>query len=396
MEVPPPTESEWADLPTSSVTAVAPPTGAPNASGQTPAFEEQTRAPAPAALSKVNVQTVIEGLSTPWGVEALRDGRFVVTEKAGYLRVINLEGEKLDPVSGIPAVDNEGQGGLLDVAIDQRTDPMTLCVTYSKPRDGGNSTAASCATATGDENLSLSAMQMVFQQEPAWASTMHYGSRFVFAPNDLVYITTGERSLPEPRELAQDKTKTLGKVVRLKRDGSSPSDNPFASESGSAPQVWSYGHRNIQAAALDARNRLWTIEHGASGGDELNRPESGKNYGWPVITYGEDYGGGPIGDGITTMNGMEQPVYYWDPVIAPSGMIVYTGTVFREWRGDILVGGLVAQALVHLEIEDDRVVSEERIPLGARIRDVTQGPDHAIYVITDEGNGKLLRLTPGD
>jgi aldose sugar dehydrogenase len=273
---------------------------------------------------------------------------------------------------------------------------MTLCVTYSKPRDGGNSTAADCATATGDENLTLGAMQMIFQQEPAWQSSMHYGSRFVFAPDDLVYISTGERSLPEPRQLAQDKSSTLGKVVRLKRDGSVPSDNPFASESGEAPKVWSYGHRNIQAAALDTRNRLWTIEHGASGGDELNRPESGKNYGWPVITYGEDYGGGPIGDGITEMNGMEQPVYYWDPVIAPSGMIVYSGTVFSGWRGDILVGGLVAQALVHLEIEDDRVVSEERIELGARIRDVTQGPDHAIYVLTDEGNGKLLRLTPGE
>jgi aldose sugar dehydrogenase len=395
--VPPATESEWADLPSESVTAVAAPTGAPNASGQTRAFEEQTRAPAPTTLSKVKVQTVVDDLSTPWGVEALRDGRFVITEKYGIMRVINLEGEKLS-VSGIPDVDNAQQGGLLDVAIDERTSPLTLCITYSKPRGGsGNSTAASCGTATGDENLTLSGLQDIFQQEPAWQSGMHYGSRFVFAPNDLVYITTGERSLPEPRVLAQDKSTTLGKVVRLKRDGSTPSDNPFASEGGEAPKVWSYGHRNIQAAALDARSRLWTIEHGASGGDELNRPEAGKNYGWPVITYGEDYGGGPIGDGITSKDGMEQPVYYWDPVIAPSGMIVYTGSVFSEWRGDVLVGGLVAQALVHLEIKDDRVVSEERIPLGARIRDVTQGPDHAIYVITDENpNGKLLRLTPDE
>jgi aldose sugar dehydrogenase len=392
-----PTESIWKDLPAESVTAVAASNGSPNASGQTPAFEGQTRAPAPATFSKVNVQQITNQLSAPWAVEALRDGRFVVTEKSGTLRVVNKAGEVLGELNGVPAVDTQGQGGLLDVAIDERTDPMTLCITFSKRRDGDKtSTAASCTTATGDDNLTLEPFVEVFQQEPSWLSPAHYGSRFVFAPNDLVYITTGERSSPDSRVLAQNTETTIGKVVRLKRDGSAPSDNPFADEGEEAPKVWSYGHRNLQSAALDAQKRLWTVEHGPAGGDELNRPEAGKNYGWPVITYGEDYGGGPIGDGITSMDGMEQPIYYWDPVIAPSGMVVYTGKLFEAWRGDMLIGGLGAQALVHLEMKDDRVVSEERIPLGARVRDVTMGPDHAIYVVTNEDQSRLLRITPGE
>lgn len=392
----PQTASPWSALPSRMVTASAPPTGAANATGQTPMFATQTRAPAPASLSKVKVQTITEGLASPWAVEALRDGRFVVTEKGGTLRVVNLEGKKLAPIAGMPAVDSGGQGGLLDVAIDEATTPMTLCITYAKPRGNGtNSTAADCTTATGTDNLTVEPLKAVFQQEPAWASGLHFGSRFVFAANDLVYITMGERSLPESRGYAQDTSKTLGKVVRLRRDGTPPSDNPFAADGGPAAQVWSYGHRNLQSAALDTQGRLWTVEHGPRGGDELNLPLAGKNYGWPTITYGEDYSGAPIGAGITSQDGMEQPVYFWDPVIAPSGMVVYSGNLFGEWRGDILIGGLVAQAVVHLKLEGDRVVSEERIGVGARVRDVTQGPDGAIYIVTDEGNGKLLRLTPG-
>jgi len=377
------------------VTASAPPTAAANAGDQKPAFAGQTRAPAPAQLSKVKVQTIVDTLAQPWALEELSDGRFVVTEKGGNLRVVTTDRRVLAPIAGVPAVDSAGQGGLLDVAIDEREEGTTLCVTFSEPRGSGkNGTSAACATATGSENLTLTPMNVIFRQEPSWASSLHFGSRFIFAGSDLVYVTTGERSVPDARVFAQDKNTTLGKVVRLRRDGSVPSDNPFAGDGGPAAQVWSYGHRNLQCAALDATGRLWTVEHGPRGGDELNRPESGKNYGWPVITYGEDYSGSPIGEGITSRAGLEQPIYFWDPVIAPSGMVVYSGTLFSGWQGDILIGGLGAQGLVHLKLDGDRVVSEERIGLGARIRDVTQGRDGAIYVVTDQNPGKLLRLTP--
>jgi len=378
------------------ITASAPPSSPPNASGQTPAFPGQTRAPAPSELSKVHVQTIATGLRNPWAVEALKDGRFVVTEKGGTLRVITKGGQVLPPIAGVPEVDSAGQGGLLDVAIEENGSELTLCITYAEPRgDGKNATAAACTKARGEENLTLDPFTVIFRQEPPWASSLHFGSRLLFAGPDLVYITTGERSLPVTRVYSQDTNKTLGKVIRLRRDGSAPSDNPFSSQGGAAAQVWSYGHRNLQSAALDAQGRLWTVEHGPRGGDELNRPEAGKNYGWPIITYGEDYSGAPIGEGITAQAGLEQPLYYWDPVIAPSGMVIYSGTLFSNWRGDVLIGGLIAAALVHLKLEGERVVSEERIPLHARVRDVTQAPDGSLYVVTDESDGKLLRLTPG-
>jgi glucose/arabinose dehydrogenase len=378
------------------VTGRAAPSDPPNAAGQTPAFSGQTRAPAPAQFSKVKVETIATGLEHPWAVEALADGRFVVTEKAGRLRVVSRDGRVLAPIAGIPKVDDDGQGGLLDVAISPGSgSESTLCITYSEPRDDGkNGTTAACTTATGTRNLELAPLKPVFRQEPAWDSSLHFGSRFVFAADDLVYVTTGERSLPETRGFSQDTTKTLGKVIRLHLDGSVPADNPFAAQGGAAAQVWSYGHRNLQSAALDAQGRLWTVEHGPRGGDELNRPEAGKNYGWPIITYGEDYSGDPIGEGITQRAGMEQPIYYWDPVIAPCGMVIYSGDLFGSWRGDVLIGGLIAQALVRLTLNGERVATEERIDIGERVRDVTQGPDGALYVVTDDSDGKLLKVTP--
>jgi aldose sugar dehydrogenase len=381
-----------------SVTALAPPSDPPNAERQKPAFADQTRAPAPAKLSTVKAETIVGGLRNPWGVEALADGRFVVTEKDGALRVISKARRVLAPITGIPKVDHRGQGGLLDVAIKpEGADAFLLCLTYAQTREGGKTgTAASCGHARGAENLTLEGMTQIFKQEPAWNSDKHYGSRFIFLPGDMAFITTGERSNADSRPFAQDITKTLGKVVRVKLDGSAPADNPFVGNGGEAALVWSYGHRNVQAAALDANGALWTIEHGAQGGDELNHPEAGKNYGWPIITYGEDYTGLPMGDGITAKEGMEQPVYYWDPVIAPSGMIVYSGARFPEWKGDIFVGALRGEALVHLKMAGGRVVNEERFDLGARIRDVTQAPDGAIYVVTDEKQGRLIRISPSN
>jgi len=385
--------------PTEIVTGQAAPQTPPNAEGQTPISTRQTRAPAPPAFSRVKVETFATGLSRPWALEALPGGRFIVTEKSGKLRVVQRDGSVSEPLPGVPSVVDRDQGGLLDVALaSAQNGTRQLCLAYSEPREQGkNATAVTCAdaTITADTALSLSPFKQLFQQQPAWSSTLHFGSRIVFVEPDLMFITTGERSDVGSRVYAQDVSTTLGKVVRIKRDGTSPADNPFAAQGGPAAQVWSYGHRNLQAATLDARSRLWTVEHGPRGGDELNLPQPGKNYGWPVITYGEDYSGAPIGDGITQRTGMEQPVYYWDPVIAPSGMAIYRGNLFPDYKGNVLIGGLVAQALVRLVLNaDDQVIYEERIPLHARIRDVTEGPDGAIYVVTDETSGKLLRLTP--
>jgi glucose/arabinose dehydrogenase len=388
---PPDTEKARAEL----LQAQAAPDGAPNAETQKPAKADQTRAPAPKQLSSVSVETVTSSLQQPWSVEALPDGRFVVTEKEGNLRVVTKDGKVLPKIEGVPPVDNGGQGGLLDVAISQSDEGFYLCLTYAQARQNNkNRTAVSCGLARGTQNLTLSDFKVVFEQQPAWDSSLHFGSRLVFAPNDLMYITLGERSLPTTRGFSQDLTKTLGKVVRLKRDGSQPDGNPFADKGDVAAQIWSYGHRNVQAAALDSSARLWTIEHGPRGGDELNLVRPGLNYGWPIISYGEEYSSEPIGQGITQKSGMEQPVYYWDPVIAPCGMVVYSGKLNAAWRGDVFVGGLIARALVHLHIENDRVVSEERFMIGARVRDVTEGPDGAIYIVTDEAKGRLLRIRP--
>jgi glucose/arabinose dehydrogenase len=386
-----------AERPFELVTGRAAPSAPPNADRQKPAFPGQTRAPSPDIHSKVKVETLASGLEHPWAVEVLADGRFIVTEKAGKLRVISHEGQVSAPIAGVPKVLDSDQGGLLDVAVHAADGgALTLCLTYSEPRGGDkNSTSAACTTATtAGARLSLAPFNVIFRQEPPWDSTKHFGSRFVFADPDLVYITTGERFSKESRVFSQDTKTTLGKVVRLKRDGYAPADNPFASQGGAAAQVWSYGHRNLQSAALDAQGRLWTVEHGPRGGDELNRPDAGKNYGWPIITYGEDYSGEPIGEGITQKEGMEQPLYYWDPVIAPSGMVIYKGALFANWPGNVLVGGLVTEDVVRLILEGDHVTQEERIPIGARVRDMTEAPDGALYLVTDESDGKLLKLTP--
>ncbi len=369
-----------------------------NVPSQKPAFAGQTRAPEAKSNVAFEVETVASGLEKPWAVDFLGDGRFVVTEKPGRLRVIMPDGRILPPVAGVPQVDARGQGGLLDVTVRREGPGTTLCLTYAEPREGGkNGTAAMCGQAVGKENIALESTRVVFRQRPDWESTGHYGSRLVFAPDGKMFITTGERQKPEPRQLAQSLDTTLGKVVRLEPVGMSPPGNPFydAKNPGSPrSQIWSYGHRNIQSAAINpATGALWTVEHGPKGGDELNIPQAGKNYGWPIITYGQDYDGKPIGEGITAKAGMEQPVYYWDPVIAPSGMAFYTGDKFPAWKGSLFLGGLGSQKLVRLALKGNRVVGEEWFPMNARIRDVAQGPDGYLYLV-DETNGKLLRLRP--
>ncbi len=371
----------------------------PHGVNQTPAFPGQTRAPLRTAGVAFEVQTVARGLEHPWGIEVLPDGRLLVTERPGRLRIVTPDGRLSRPASGLPRVDARGQGGLLDVALDPGfASNRTIYWSYAEPRSGGNGTSLARGRLVADDRAPrVEGVQVIFRQMPTMQSTGHFGSRIAFPPDGTIFLTLGERMIPQGQVQAQDLGGHLGKIVRVHKDGSIPRDNPFVGRAGARPEIWSYGHRNIQAAAIHpATGALWTVEHGPMGGDELNAPEAGKNYGWPVITYGLDYNGRPMGAGITAMAGMEQPLYYWDPVIAPSGMLFYTGGLFPAWSGSLFIGSLVGQHLARLTLQGKRVIGEERLltEVGERIRDVTQGPDGAIYVITDEPAGRILKVVP--
>ncbi|KGJ11640.1 PQQ-dependent sugar dehydrogenase [Paracoccus versutus] len=366
----------------------------PNASGQSPAFPGQTRAPEIREQIPISRIPLIRGLSDPWGMALLPGGGLLITERTGTLRLYR-DGQLSQPIQGMPEVDARGQGGLLDVAVaPDFGSTRQVWFSFSEPRGNGrNATVVGTGRLSAD-GTALEEMRVIFRQEPAWASTLHFGSRLVFDRQGQLFVTTGERSRPEPRQLAQDLGTHLGKVLRIDpATGAAAPGNPFT-EGQARPEIWSWGHRNIQAAALDAQGRLWTVEHGPQGGDELNLPQAGRNYGWPVITYGQDYSGGPIGQGITQREGMEQPVYYWDPVIAPSGMVFYRGAMFPELEGDALIGGLQAGAVVRLRIEGDRVSGEQRLLEGiGRVRDIELAPDGALLILTD--GGELIRLARG-
>jgi glucose/arabinose dehydrogenase len=377
--------------------------GPPNAPGQEPAFENQTRAPQPAEPAQVATETVAEGLPKLWAMTFLPDGRLLVTAKRGDMHLVE-DGEAGPAIRGVPEVMASGQGGLLDVALaPDFAESGRIYFSYAEPRaGGGNGTSVARARLALDQNGggALEDLEVIFRQTPAYDGTKHFGSRLVFAPDGNLFVTVGERSDRPIRDQAQDLGSGLGKVFRIEPDGSVPDDNPFVGQSGgqegAQPEIWSYGHRNLQSATLDGEGRLWTVEHGPKGGDELNRPEAGLNYGWPVITYGVAYSGAEVGQGITKKQGMEQPVYYWDPVIAPSGMAFYEGEAIPSWQGAFLVGGLVSQGLVVLHMDGDRVAHEERVPLGARIRDVAVGPEGAVYALTETrggGGSTILRVT---
>jgi glucose/arabinose dehydrogenase len=319
-----------------------------------------------------------------------------VTERAGRLRLIGRDGRVSAPLKGVPEVAAGGQGGLLDVALSPDfAASKAIFISYAEPRQGGGS-ATSVARARleleGDSGR-LDDVKVIFRQQPATFGSMHFGSRLAFARDGNLFVTLGERG---QRERAQALGTHYGKVVRIRQDGSVPRDNPFVGKGGVQPEIWSWGHRNVQAAAIHpATGKLWTVEHGARGGDEVNVPLAGRNYGWPVITYGRDYSGLRIGEG-TAKAGMEQPVYYWDPSIAPSGMAFYTGSLFPEWKGNLFVGALRAAALHRLVLDGERVVGEEVLlaNLGERIRDVRSGPDGALWLLTDNPAGRVLRLVP--
>ncbi len=361
-----------------------------------PAAAVITDAPPPAKPSKIKVETFADGLDHPWGLQFLPDGRLLVTERPGRLRLISKDGKVSKPVSGVPEVAAVGQGGLLDVLLaPDFGETGTIYLSYGEPRGlfkNGTSVARAKLLLDGDSGR-LEDVKVIFRQEPAAVSGHHFGSRLAWAMDGTLFITTGERN--KLRQEAQNPANDIGKVIRINPDGSIPDDNPKLP--GWAPEVWSIGHRNMQGAALRPETgRLYTVEHGARGGDELNRPEKGKNYGWPVITYGIDYSGAPIGEGITTKEGMEQAVYYWVPSIATSGLTFYTGDLFPDWKGNAFVGGLAGAQIARLVFDGDDVVAEETLlgDEGKRIRDIRQGPDGALWVLTDEDDGEVLRVTP--
>jgi glucose/arabinose dehydrogenase len=358
------------------------------------ALAQAPKSPTPAPThGVVRTETVAKGLEHPWALEFLPDGRIIVTERPGRVRLVDRDGRVSTPFEGVPQVFARGQGGLLDIALDPRfAENRLVYISYAEP-GAGNTAGTAVARGRLGENQ-LENVQVIYRQQPKVEGPNHFGSRLLFARDGTLFVTQGDRFAY--RERAQDLSSGLGKIVRIHPDGSVPNDNPFVGRSGARPEIWSYGHRNIQAAALHPHTgHLWTAEHGARGGDELNHPEAGKNYGWPVITYGVDYSGAKIGEG-TAQAGMEQPGYYWDPVIAPSGMTFYTGEAFPDWQGSMLIGSLTPGGLVRLTLQDGRVAHEERYQgdLKERIRDVQQGPDGLIYVVTDSRNGRILRVRP--
>jgi glucose/arabinose dehydrogenase len=343
----------------------------------------------------LRAETYASGLVNPWALAFMPDGRLLVTEKPGRLRIVAKDGSLSEPVAGVPAVYARGQGGLLDVAIDPNFAANQLVyLSYAEPGD----TADQAGTAVARGKLvgnSLQNVQVIYRQTPKLPRGGHYGSRLVFARDGKLFITQGDRQ--SGQALVQDLSKGQGKFMRINSDGTIPKDNPFVNRSDAQAAIWSYGHRNGQGATLHPETgELWTTEHGPRGGDELNNPKPGRNYGWPVITWGINYNGQKIGDGITEKEGMEQPVYFWDPVIAASGMFFYTGSVFSGWKNNLIVGSMTPGALVRLEMHNGKVVKETRYlgDLKERFRDVKQGPDGLIYAVTDSPQGRVLKISP--
>ncbi|MEE2862247.1 MAG: PQQ-dependent sugar dehydrogenase [Pseudomonadota bacterium] len=366
---------------------------APNGAAydQTPAFENQTRAPELESDVELAQEVVAEGLVHPWGLDQLPDGSWLVTERPGRMRIVTAGGEVSDPISGLPEVDNREQGGLHDVSVaDDFAQTRRVWWTYAEPRGNGeNATAVATGTLSEDGTM-MENVERIFQQQPAWASTKHFGARIVHDGEGHIFVGLGERSDPEPRQYAQDPQSTLGKIVRIDALTGAPAG---ADIEGALPEIWSMGHRNIQAAAMGPNGQLWMAEHGPKGGDELNLIQPGVNYGWPEVSYGTDYDGSQ--QGVEEMEGMQQPVYYWDPSPAISGMTFYDGEMFPEWQGQALIGALKSQELIRLDIRDGRVAGEDRHLQGiGRVRDVEVAQDGALMLITDHENGQMIRITP--
>jgi aldose sugar dehydrogenase len=372
-------------------------TAPPNVPELQPAFAGQTRAPALHSQTHFKVDDVATELAEPWAIDFLPDQRMLVTEKhTGQLLIITPSGQKSAPVPGVPKVVGKDQAGLLDVLVTPDFEKSKLIyLSYVQPRADGNGLAVARARLVEGAAPKLDQLKVVFAAMPSLDSAMHAGGRMVLAPDGNLFVTLGERSILPGRVQAQNLASDLGKVVRITLEGAAPKDNPFVDRPGARPEIWSLGHRNILGAALDARKRLWVAEMGPRGGDELNLIAKGKDYGWPTIGYGEEYSGQPIHQ-TAQHAGMEQPVYYWDPVISPGALVIYSGPLFPEWKGNFFIAGLSSKALIRLTLEGDRVTGEERLLTDRkeRIREVVQGPEGALYLLTDDNHGKLLRMTP--
>jgi len=357
-------------------------------------------APAPAATYRsaagdITVETIAGGLVHPWSIAFLPDGSMLVTERPGRMRIVTRNGQVSNPIAGVPKVFDVGQGGLLDVIFDRGfAQNQTIYFCYAEPTGGGARTALARAKFGSSDDLALSDVKVIFRQEGPLSPANHHGCRIVQTPDGNLFMTLGEHFIY--RDQAQNLGNHLGKIIRIRPDGSVPQDNPFVGRAGARPEIWSYGHRNPQGLALNpATGTLWEHEHGPRGGDEINLPEAGKNYGWPVIGYGIDYNGARIHE-ATSKPGMEQPIKYWVPSIAPSGMTFYDGKLMPAWKGNVFIGALAGQMLVRLEVTGDKVGKEERLLEGLRerIRDVREGPDGALYLATDSPSGRILRVAP--
>ena len=359
-----------------------------------PAQAGQTHA---TGAASIRVETVASGLHHPWGLAFLPDGRMLVTERKGLLRVVTPDGEVSGAIYGVPEVEARGQGGLLDVALDPAfAENRLVYLSYAEAGEGRlNGTAVARGRLEGDSAFQLKDVEVIFRQQPKKDSHLHFGSRLVFDKDGHLFIALGERSRVGMREEAQALDSHLGKVVRIFPDGSVPQDNPFIGQDGAQPEIWSYGHRNQQGAALHPETgQLWTNEHGPRGGDELNIAHAGRNYGWPLVSHGVNYDLTPVGTGEKSAPGIEDPIHHWTPSIGVSGMAFYTADAIPGWTGNLFVGGLARPGLYRLTLDGDRVTGEERLlaDLGKRIRDVRQGPDGALYLLTDAPNGEILRI----
>jgi glucose/arabinose dehydrogenase len=358
-----------------------------------PAFTGQTRIGGVRTRSAYQVTVVTNELSKPWGIATLPDGRFLVTEKQGTMRIVNTQGKVSAAITGLPKVNAGGQGGLLGLALDPAfSENRMVYWSFSENTSGGNLTAVAKGRLANDERTIENAT-VIYRAIPAYSGSLHYGSRIVFDKDGNLFVSTGERSDRQTRPQAQHLNSALGKVVRITKEGKPAAGNPFLNREGALPEIYSYGHRNVQGLAMHpATGELWENEFGPRGGDELNIVQPGKNYGWPTITYGIEYGGGTIGEGITQKEGMEQPVYYWDPVLSPSGMVFYTGDEIAEWKNNLFITGLNSNHIARLVIANNKVTGEERIAAdeGQRFRDITNGKDGALYAVTDEG--RLYRI----